>query len=192
MTADCPSQIIRLSEGTLVNLREAQAEDAPRLAAMHARLSQHTLYMRYLSATARLTEREARKLCEDFAGAHVVLVAALVDSPDTLVAVAVCALRDPAQAQVAEIAIVVEDGYQRRGLGKAMLHGLVATAYQQGIRTVLAFVHCRNEQVTHFVQRSGFRVERTVAGNVCEYRIHLDRETIEREPDDEMPAPVPG
>jgi RimJ/RimL family protein N-acetyltransferase len=181
MGLDFDPQTVALRDGTAVVIRAVQATDAPRVLALHRRLSRRTLFMRFLCQSMRFDETDARLLCEAADPARLTLVAAPLDDPDTLIGIAFAAPPSPAEPDTAEAAIVVEDAFQGRGLGWEMLRRLVAAAYLRGVRTLTACVHCRNEQVNHFIRRSHARVERTISGGVCELRIHLDREVVERE-----------
>ena len=56
-------------DGAQVRLRAIRPEDAPRLQALHARLSRETMYQRFFGATPRLPTPWARFLAEvDYRG----------------------------------------------------------------------------------------------------------------------------
>lgn len=181
MGSEFDPQTVTLRDGTAVTIRAVQAEDAPRVLALHRRLSRRTLFLRFLCQSLRFDEADARQLCDPSDPARLAFVAALADEPDRLVGIAFAAPPSAAEPDTAEAAMVVEDAYQGRGLGREMLRRLIAAAYLSGIRTLTACVHYRNEPIHHLIQRSRARIERTISGGVCELRIHLDREVVERE-----------
>jgi len=99
-------------------IRPARATDRPLLEAMHRRCSPASRYSRW---QAPLAEMPASYLAGVLAGAdeHIALVA--VDPAGPIVALASAVRQNDAW----ELGILVEDRYQRRGLGSALLAGLL-------------------------------------------------------------------
>jgi GNAT superfamily N-acetyltransferase len=114
----------------VLQIRPIQADDKDRLASGLDRLSAETIRKRFLAAKPRFTTRELSYLTEIDGRNHIALVAL---DDDNLVAVARC-VRLPDQPEVAEMAIVVADPYQGRGLGTRLAEELAERAREQGIR----------------------------------------------------------
>src|ERR1700742_1913049 len=74
-------------------------------------------YQRFLTGKRTFTQRELRYLTEVDGRDHMALV--VLDGKDELVAVGRL-VRDPAQPDTAELAIVVGDTWQRRGIGREL------------------------------------------------------------------------
>ena len=110
-----------LADGGTVHLRPVRPDDADRLRAMHARLSADTVYMRFFSMVRTLSAREVERLTTVDHDDRVAVVALLRDE---LVGVARYD-RSPATAD-AEVAVVVQDDQQGRGLGPLLLEHLAA------------------------------------------------------------------
>lgn len=136
----------RLSDGTRVLIRPIQAEDKPRLEAGLARLSAETIRRRFLAAKPRFSRSELRYLTEIDGYDHIALVAVRFDDPDALIAVARC-VRFRDRPDTAEMAIVVGDSYQGRGLGTLMARRLSAAARSLGIRHFAGTMVPENEPV---------------------------------------------
>ena len=128
-----------LNDGTQVAIRPIRADDGERLKAAHERLSPEARYRRFLSAKPTLTSSDARYLVEIDGSAHVALVATAPDGDDEGAIVAVARyVRLPDDPSKAEMAIVVDDRYQRQGLAKLLLAQLALIATEHGVERFLA------------------------------------------------------
>jgi protein lysine acetyltransferase len=123
-----------LSDGTRVLLRPIRPADAPALAAGLGRMSPASVHARFLTAKPRFTAAELRYLTAVDMVDHVALVAVRADQPGDLVAVGRF-VRDVGggQRDSAEVAVVVCDGLQGRGLGRALGLALADHARARGI-----------------------------------------------------------
>lgn len=163
-----------LADGTKVTLRPIRPDDAPRLQALHRRLSPDSIYHRFLDPRPELPDDEARRLAAVDYHLRMAFVATLeVEGEERIIGVArYDATRDP-DAGEAEVAVVVEDAYQGQGLGSALLSLLGRYALKQGIQTFLATVHVQNQPVLRIIQRSGLPHEKRLEQAVWEVRIRL-------------------
>jgi RimJ/RimL family protein N-acetyltransferase len=100
-------------------------------------LSQRSAYQRFLSPKHTLAAAELRYLTEVDFRDHVAFVAVLAAEPDVLVGVGrwVRLVSDP---EVAEIAFVVADDLQHRGLGTALGEALADAARERGVKRFVA------------------------------------------------------
>ena len=113
---------------TWVEVRGGRADDAPALDAMHGRCSMDTIFRRYLCAVPALSAAWQAQLLST----TVALVA--VDDRGTIRALGNVAELD--QAGTAELAVLVEDSFQGRGLGTALARHLAAAARLAGFRAL--------------------------------------------------------
>jgi RimJ/RimL family protein N-acetyltransferase len=117
-----------------VRIRPIRPEDKALLKWGLAHLSQETIQRRFLTPKPSFTERELRYLTEVDGHDHVALVA--IDEDDHLVGVGrFVRLEDPAEA---EIAIVVADPLQGKGLGTRLGYELVEEALRHGVERFTA------------------------------------------------------
>jgi GNAT superfamily N-acetyltransferase len=128
--------------GTQVSIRVAAPRDAERLRAMFSRVSPETIYRRFHIPYPDVPERTLALMLG-------------VDHPDkeSLVAVAggeivghamYARLGDGAEA---EMAIIVEDGWQSKGVGKLLLSELAERARLRGVETFTAEVLGENRRM---------------------------------------------
>jgi len=146
-----------LADGQFVWLRQVRAEDAPRLVELCQRLSPLSMWRRFLRSTARCDPQEAERLA----------------SVDQVREVAVAAIPDPhADSPIlavgrfhgdgsdrAELAVVVDDAYQRLGLGRLLLQWVVQEAARRGLRTLDGYVLYDNQPMLRLLRSSGHPLE---------------------------------
>jgi RimJ/RimL family protein N-acetyltransferase len=132
-----------------VSLRPIRPEDEGALTALYARLSPQTSYQRFFTVMRRLPPDWAHILANVDYERRVAIVA--VGPGDELIGVARYAY-DP-RADEAEIAIVVEDRWQGRGLGTRLLEELIEYAKRKGLRRFRAYVLADNVRMLKLIQR---------------------------------------
>jgi GNAT superfamily N-acetyltransferase len=124
----------------LVSVRRAVAEDRTAIRAMFGRCSNETRYRRFHGPVKAIPERY---LADALSGSafHYALVArrGQVAGPQArggdIVALASCRLVDEGAA---ELGLLIEDAWQRRGLGTRLLRDLVTHASEAGLRALEA------------------------------------------------------
>jgi RimJ/RimL family protein N-acetyltransferase len=159
--------------GPRVLIRPIEPGDKGRLAAGLRRLSNESIRKRFLAAKPRFTSAELRYLTEIDGHNHIALVAVLEHEPDQLVAVARC-VRLPDRPDTAEMAIVVGDPWQNRGLGRALATALADAAVAAGIRRFAATMLADNAAARRLMRTFSLRLsEGHVSGGVRDVVVHL-------------------
>jgi RimJ/RimL family protein N-acetyltransferase len=157
---------VALRDGTRVRMRPIVPQDAPRLMALYERLSLDTRYHRFFSAMRRLPPDWARFLANVDYRTRLALVVESPDAPDALIAVA---RYEPAgEPDTAEVAFVVQDGWQNRGLGSVLFRELLRAAAANGIRRFRAWVLADNRRMLDLIARHGRIEQRTLEQGVVE------------------------
>lgn len=141
------------------SVRRAAAADRPALERMLARCTGQTRYRRFHGPVTAFPERY---LTEALSGSplHFALVACLDEDAErdgtvvegTVVALASCRAVDEG---VAELGILVEDDWQRRGLGGDLLGEIVAYAARTGLRALQAQVLAEQPWIVGLLRRHG-------------------------------------
>jgi GNAT superfamily N-acetyltransferase len=116
-----------------VVVRSISPGDAAALQAFHRRLSDDAVHNRFFGLHPELSEQEARRFTSLVAGAETALVAT-VDNQIVAVGRSVRL----GGGDTAEVAFVVEDGYQHHGIGTTLLALLARLAWADGIRGFVA------------------------------------------------------
>lgn len=128
-----------IKEGTVL-IRLAQPGDADAVADLHQRCSERTRYLRYVSA-GEWRDVQLRRLSGGHRGATLV---ALNRRGEVVALGNVFPEQDDPTGRAAEMAIIVEDRYQRRGLGRAMVRRQVELAREMGFTAIVAVVLAEN------------------------------------------------
>ncbi|MFY0406030.1 GNAT family N-acetyltransferase [Solicola sp. PLA-1-18] len=136
----------------LVTLRASTAADAAALVALHARCGDETLLRRYHAPMNRvITTRLARRLAAPDEG-----VGLVVEVGDRVVAHGLLVARDQGAYDRWELSVLVEDGWQRRGLGVALLKQAARHARAEGARELAFVTQAGNDAFLRTVGRAGF------------------------------------
>jgi RimJ/RimL family protein N-acetyltransferase len=176
-------QAVKRSEHTLAGIlldrspatvRPVRQSDVVLIQEMHLRLSKESVYYRYLAPHAPDPEA-LRRLCflDGRPGAAIV---ATVQEPQEKVIAMACYAVDPGDPATAEPAILVEDSYQGRGLGKRIFLALCQQATRMGLEVFECFTHLDNHRVLRLIKGSGLRYESRYSQGVREIRVWLKPE----------------
>src|SRR2546423_5797418 len=159
-----PADVL-LADGSTVHVRPIRPEDADAIVALHSRFSVRTRYLRYFSPYPRIPERDLQRFVHVD---HRDREALVVSSGGTLIAVGRYDRLGP-DADDAEVAFVVEDAYQGRGIGSVLLEPLAEAARRTGIRRFVAEVLAENGGMLRVFADAGYRIHRALAEGV----VHL-------------------
>lgn len=135
---DEEQKTLTLPDGVNVPVRIIQPGDASALQRFHGRLSERSIHLRYFGPMKELSDEKARYFAHTDSIDHFALVALDPDEPDEIVAVT--RYDREAGSDGAEYAALVEDLWQRRGVGVGLTHQLVDTARNRGVRRFYALV----------------------------------------------------
>jgi RimJ/RimL family protein N-acetyltransferase len=139
-------------DGTRVHLRPIRSDDAPRLQALHARLSRQTIYQRFFGAVPRLPTSWASFLTEvDYRRRLALVLERGSEANPELIGVG--RYEPTAEPDTAEVAFVVEDRWQGKGLGTVLFTALLAAARDRGIRRFRADVLADNRRMLDLITR---------------------------------------
>jgi RimJ/RimL family protein N-acetyltransferase len=151
-----------LRDGTRVAVRSIEASDGPRLVRFHATLSFETIRTRFFGVHPYLSASEIERFTTVDHHDREALVA-LVD--DEIIAVG--RYERLAEAGDAEVAFVVADRWQRRGLAPILLQLLAARAREVGIVRFVAETLGDNHAMVKVFRSSGLTMTTTwVSGEV--------------------------
>ena len=167
--------MLKLRGGESITIRPIRPDDAGRLQAAFAQMSPETVYDRFMGYKKVLLDQEAHDLTSLDYQCHMALVATTSDAngEGTIIGVARYYVLDD-DPSCAEFAIVINDAYQRQGLGTQLLMRLMEYAQVHGIRTFLGYAHGENYRLLRFVQRTGLPIDRKLKDGLWEVRLQLE------------------
>ncbi|MDT4971017.1 MAG: hypothetical protein QOG22_1160 [Pseudonocardiales bacterium] len=144
-----------VADGGTVHLRPIRPSDAEALVEFHAGLSTHTRYLRYFSAYPRIPERDLYRFTNVDHHDRVALIAQLGGK-----IIAVGRYEREPDTDGAEIAFVVADAHQGRGIGSVLLEHLAAAAREIGLKRFQAIVLAENTAMIRVFRDAGYAATR--------------------------------
>lgn len=146
-------QEIVLFDGTRSILRPICPEDKPALAAFHNRLSEDTRFLRYHYSKGQLTEGDLKDLCEvDYCRTMALVAEAERNGGKEIIGVGRY-IRLPFD-HTAEVAFVVQDSEQGKGIGTQLLKHLSILAWQKDIYFFFGEVLRQNGRMLSIFRKS--------------------------------------
>jgi GNAT superfamily N-acetyltransferase len=162
-----------LPDGTELTLRPARLADLAELQAMHARCSAPTRQRRYLSGSPGPTLPQLRRLIDPARATALVATVSVEDGPDGERIVALANL--VGEGDLGEVALLVEDGWQRRGLGTALLRRLASQARHAGYAAIVAHAQADNAPMLRTLRRLGGPIRCELDGPLLTVTLPLAR-----------------
>jgi acyl-CoA synthetase (NDP forming)/GNAT superfamily N-acetyltransferase len=164
MAGDRSADVL-LSDGSTVHLRPIRPADAPAIVDFHSRMSDRTRYLRYFSPYPRIPERDLERFVNvDHADREAFVTLA----GDRITAVGRYERLGP-DSPDAEVAFVVEDAHQGRGIGSVLMEHLAEAARANGISRFVAEVLPQNGGMLRVFSDFGYQVQRRYEDGV----VHL-------------------
>ncbi|MEU4514816.1 GNAT family N-acetyltransferase [Nonomuraea wenchangensis] len=156
-----------LADGGTAHVRPIRPADADRLRSFYSRLSDESIYFRFFGPRPRLSDRDV----ERFTNVDYVDRVALIATIGTeMVAVIRYDKTGPGEA---EVAFLVEDAHQGRGVASVLLEHLAATAREHGIETFVADVLPANMRMMGVLRQAGYTAQSRFADGVVRMTLDL-------------------
>ncbi|MFI7130545.1 GNAT family N-acetyltransferase [Nonomuraea sp. NPDC050153] len=156
-----------LADGGTAHVRPIKPADADRLRSFYSRLSDESIYFRFFGPRPRLSDREVERFTNVDYVNRVALIA-------TIGAEMVAVIRyDRTGPGEAEIAFLVEDAHQGRGVASVLLEHLAATARENGIERFVADVLPANMRMTGLLRQAGYTAQSQFEDGVVRMTLDL-------------------
>ena len=147
---------VLLKDGSMILLRPIKEDDVERWLDFISRLSDRTKYLRFHSMP-KLGREDAIRFCSvDYDNAFAFVAEVLRDRRRDIIAIGRYH-RIPYKPSV-EVAFVIEDGYQGKGIGTKLIEWLANVARHSGITTFEASVLAENTEMMNVFKDYGFHV----------------------------------
>ncbi|GAB3571937.1 GNAT family N-acetyltransferase [Amycolatopsis endophytica] len=140
------------ADGAAIVLREGRPADAEALSALHTRCSPDTLFARYHTGMRTMPRRRLHRVLVPPRGMSLLAMC----GRDT---VGVGQLIPGATGEIAEISLLVEDAWQRNGVGTALLARLARIAGSRGAHRLVAMSLPGRDAVYRTAVRAGLAPE---------------------------------
>ena len=168
-----------LNDGTELFFRPVKPTDEAALSEMLYSLSPSSLRTRYMTHTMTFPHKDVQQLTNiDYINNLAIVGTVPGVSSEEIVAIAQYFL-DP-KTQAAEVAFIVQDEWQQKGMGTVLLQYLCRVAKQRGIKTFYAKVLPTNKPMLAIFHNSGYKVKTEFDGDV--YSIEFDLTPVKAAP----------
>jgi succinyl-CoA synthetase alpha subunit/RimJ/RimL family protein N-acetyltransferase len=155
---------VLLRDGRTAHIRAIRPDDAERLVEFYDRVSEQSKYFRFFTPMPYLSDRDVKRFTNVD---HVDRVAFVVTLGEQLIAVG---RYDVVRDAEAEVAFLVEDQHQGRGVAQLLLEHLAQAGRERGIEKFTADVLPDNARMIQVFRDAGYRV----AGGVEDGVVTLD------------------
>ncbi|TDD37967.1 GNAT family N-acetyltransferase [Nonomuraea terrae] len=156
-----------LADGGTAHVRPIKPADADRLRSFYSRLSDESIYFRFFGPRPRLSDKEVERFTNVDYVSRVALIATIGAE---MVAVIRYDRTDPGEA---EVAFLVEDAHQGRGVASVLLEHLAATARERGIERFVADVLPANMRMMGVLRQAGYTAQSQFADGVVRMTLDL-------------------
>ncbi len=155
------SETITLRSGAPAIVRAIRPDDRERLQTGFRALDPESVYLRYFSYKAELTEADLDRLCNPDFRERVVLVVTQDSGGDEIIVGSGGYVAHAAAdgAHVAEVAFTVEEDVHGQGISSKLLAVLAEMARADGIARFDAEVLSRNAAMLHVFEHSGLAMQ---------------------------------
>lgn len=163
-----------LMDGTAVTIRAIRRSDSDEILEAFKSLNQGSIYRRFFGLKKELTHAELKQLTDVDFGHVVALVATTqAEQGEILIGGGRYACETAESPQTAELAFLIKDGYQGRGLASLILRHLVGIARETGLMWFEADVLADNRPMLSVFRRSGLAMRQQRDGNVIHVTLSL-------------------
>ncbi|MBM4102434.1 MAG: GNAT family N-acetyltransferase [Planctomycetes bacterium] len=161
-----------LNDGTEIFFRPVKPTDEPSLAEMLYSLSETSVQTRYMMRTVRFPRKDIQQWTNIDYDQNLAIVGTVPGaSGEEIVAIAQYFL-DP-KTQAAEVAFLVQDEWQNKGMGTFLLEYLSKIAKKRGVKQFYAKVLPANKGMLAVFYNSGYKVNTEFDGDVYSIAYNL-------------------
>jgi acyl-CoA synthetase (NDP forming)/RimJ/RimL family protein N-acetyltransferase len=157
------SEYVLLRDGESVLLRTATAADVPAVAAFMEGVSRESLHRRFMGAVAHVARGAIEGMCAAEPRERLSLLAIIGQEPDSRV-VGIGSYISMRVGGSAEVAFLVRDDFQGRGISTLVLERLAGIAAANGFAGFEAEVLADNRAMIDVFRDSGFEVHQAALG----------------------------
>jgi len=159
---------VLLRDGRTAHIRPIRPSDAELLVEFYSRVSEESKYYRFFAPMPNLSERDVARFTQVD---HVDRVAFVVTLGEQMIAVG---RYDVVLDAEAEVAFLVEDQHQGRGVAQLLLEHLAQAGRERGIEKFTAEVLPDNSRMIQVFRDAGYRVARELEDGVVSLEFPID------------------
>lgn len=159
---------VLLKDGRVAQLRPIRPDDSDGLVAFYSRVSDESKYLRFFAPYPTLSDRDVKRFTEVDQDRRVAFV---VTMHDQIIGVG---RYDAVEDDEAEVAFLVEDAHQGRGVAQLLLEHLSQAGRERGIARFTADVLPSNHRMMQVFREMGYQVAGRVEDGVQRLEFRID------------------
>lgn len=148
-----------IGDGTEVLLRPIRPTDEEPMRAMFYSLSQESIYYRFFSVPKSMPHDRVMPLVNIDYDKDMALVATVEEAAGEKIIAVGRYIRSSKEDPLAEVAFLVRDEWQNRGMGRALLQNLIDIAKEKGIEGFVANVLPQNKSMLAVFHNAGYKLQ---------------------------------
>ncbi len=163
-------------KGLNVFLRPVRISDEPLLKDLFYSLSEDSRYHRFLSARREMDHDFLQKFVViDYTKQTAILAVIRHEEKEEVIGVGRYAMLE--DMHTADIAFLVRDAYQNKGVGTELFSYLTYIAKKQGILGFVALVLLENQTMLHLIRKMGFDIEEKLDDGTYELKMMFRKDS---------------
>jgi acyl-CoA hydrolase/N-acetylglutamate synthase-like GNAT family acetyltransferase len=160
------------TDGAMINFRPIHPTDEPRIRDLFYGVSAETLYRRFMSHMKWISREEVQNFVYIDHRTEVAIVGTLPEAfGEDIIAVGHYYL--DAKTNRAEVAFIVDDAWQNRGIGTFLLKHLITIARRNGIAGFTAEVLRENKAMQYVFHKSGCKVKSRLKEDIYYFELEF-------------------
>jgi acetyltransferase len=159
-----------MKDGEKVLIRPIRPEDEPLIVDFHQKLSERSVYMRYfqpLKLSQRTAHERLTRICFIDYNREMALVVER-KTPQGSEIISVSRMSKLHGRNEAELAVIVRDEFQAKGLGTELYRQMISIAKDEKLARVNAVMLGDNHEMRSMVQKLGFKIKTDLEENLIE------------------------
>lgn len=163
--------VTTIKSGQSMLFRPVKITDEPLLKDFYYSLSESTLYKRFMSVRKDMPHEKLQQFFVAIDYTREMVILAVLKHKGREIVTGVGQYRGLPESHTAEVAVMVKDEYQDRGIGTQLLAHLTYIARRQGLLGFSAEVLKENRVMMHLFEKMGFSVEKEVLPDAYHLRL---------------------
>lgn len=165
---------VKLKDGTRVLIRPIMPEDKDLWINFYLGLSKLSKYYRFFSSRPKPSKKMIKEYTEiDYMKNFALIGIIKEDGEEKMIGVARYVLVPRSDVKKAEVAVVVADEWQAKGLGTKLLVNLLGFIVKRNIKKICGDIFLENDKMMQLVRQSGFKLISENEAGVKHFEINL-------------------